>query len=495
MTIKRFRVKKDVMDILTKVQEFLGERGIEGYLTGGFVRDALMQRQSAELDVDIAVGAPAMHIARELAEALHGRFVPLDEENGIARVVLAGQRPLHLDLATMRGGIRDDLELRDFTIDAVAINVKDIASADPPVIDPFCGQRDIASGVVRSISEDAFREDPLRLLRAVRLAAECDLSLDGVTRDQIASHHPLIAQVAAERVRDELCRLLAVTGAAGWLHLLDELGLLLAIIPELSPAKGEQQPKEHFWHVLDHSIETVAAVEFLLHMGGSEHFGDEILEVAPWSPLLERHFDEEIASGHRRGVLLKLAGLLHDIAKPQTKTIEETGRMRFFGHPQQGADMARGVMRRLRFSAREGEMMSKVVEHHLRPGQLARDGELPTQRAIYRYFRDTGDVGVDTIFLNLADHLAARGPMLEYAKWREHAEIMTYVLEKRFQDESVVLPPKLISGHDIIDMFGLSPGPDIARLLEAVREAQAAGEINTRKQALNYIKKGLSRQT
>ena len=165
--------------------------------------------------------------------------------------------------------------------------------------------------------------------------------------------------------------------------------------------------------------------------------------------------------------------------------------MRFFGHSQEGADVVRVIMERLKFSSREMEMACRMVEHHLRPGQLARDNELPTRRAIYRYFRDVDEVAIDTIFLNLADHLAARGPMIEPDKWREHADTLRYVIEQRFDEESVTHPPKLIDGNDIIDKFGIPPGPQIGGLLEAVREAQAAGEVSTREEALLFVQKAL----
>jgi hypothetical protein len=168
---------------------------------------------------------------------------------------------------------------------------------------------------------------------------------------------------------------------------------------------------------------------------------------------------------------------------------EESGRMRFFGHSQEGAAVVCGIMERLRFSARERESVCKMVEHHMRPGQLSSDNELPTRRAIYRYFRDTGDVAVDTIFLNLADHLAARGPMIEYNKWREHADILRYVIEERFSEAGIVEPPKLISGHDLIAGLKMSPGPEIGRLLEAVREAQASGEVTTKEEALLLVQR------
>ena len=487
MKIKRFKVNREIMDVLTRVQGLLEQRDVEGYLTGGFIRDAMMGRDSN--DVDIVVGAPAMEVARDIADALEGRFVPLDEANEIARVVFLGENPLHIDVATMRGSISDDLALRDFTVDAMAIELKHISDRGTSVIDPYGGQQDLRAGIVRSISEGAFQRDPARLLRALRLAAECGFSIESETLKQIARHHQLITQVAAERIRDEFCLLLAVPRANRWLHLLDELGLLMAVLPELSACRGAEQPKEHFWDVLDHSIETVGTIEFLLRISDSEYFGEEILAVAPWSPQLEGYFEETVASDHQRKTLLKIAGLLHDIAKPQTRTIEEGGRMRFFGHSEEGTAIAQGIMERLRFSSRECEMVSRMIEYHLRPGQLARDAEMPTKRAIYRYFRDSGDVGIDIIFLNLADHLAARGPMMELEKWCEHAEAMAYVIDKRFGEEDIVAPPKLISGHDLVDTLGMSPGPEVGRLLEAVREAQAAGEVNTKEEALQFVRK------
>ena len=491
MAEKEWRLKAGAKTFATLLwlREFLAQRSVECYLSGGFVRDALLGRPCA--DIDIVVGARAMALALEVARAFQGKYVPLDEANEIARVVLRWERPLHLDFSTMRGSIEEDLALRDFTINAVALNLKEIEELSPPLIDPYGGRRDLKRGLVRAIGEEAFGQDPARLLRGPRLAAELGFAIDGETRAQIKHHGQLIAAVAAERVRDELCYLLAAPKAAQSLRLLDELGLLLVIIPELSATKGVEQPKEHFWDVFEHSIETVAAVEFMLRIEGSAYHGGGTLALVPWSPELEEHFEEEVSSGHKRKTLLKLAALLHDVAKPETKSIDEKGRMRFLGHAREGAAIVSDIMGRLRFSAREQEMVEKMVAHHLRPGQMVGEG-LPTRRAIYRYFRDTGDAGIDTIFLNLADHLAARGPQLDVEEWREHAQQMAYVLEERFREEGVVLPPRLIDGHDLIDIMGLSPGPKIGGLLEAVREAQAAGEVATREEALSYVRERIS---
>jgi len=483
----RLRAKEETFETLLRLRDSLGP--VEAYLTGGFVRDTLLGRATA--DVDIVVAAPAMKLAPEVAHTLGGKYVALDEVNEIARVVLRREEPLHLDFSTMRGSIEEDLSQRDFTIDAIAVDLNDIEKPSLPFIDPYDGSQDLERRVVRAISEAGFVHDPARLLRGPRLAAEFGFAIDGNTKALIQRHHELIDTVAAERVRDELCRLIAAPRAAQSLRLLDELGLLLVILPELSSTKGSEQPKEHFWDVFEHSVETVAAIDFVLRTEVSVYYGAGTLAFVPWSSELEEHFEEEISSGHSRKTLLKLAALLHDVAKPATKAMDERGRTRFLGHAKEGASIAEGIMERMRFSSREKEMVQKMVMHHLRPGQLSGEG-LPTHRAIYRYFRDTGDVALDTIFLNLADHLATRGPELDLGEWREQAQKLAYVLEERFREESIVSPPKLIDGHDLIDIFSLTPGPRIGKLLEAVREAQAAGDIATREEALGFIQKRLS---
>ena len=341
--------------------------------------------------------------------------------------------------------------------------------------------------MVRAVSETAFESDAARLIRAVRLAAELGFSIDSETEALIRHHSHLITSVAGERVREELLRILAMPRAGQLLAYLEELGLLTTLIPELAPARGVSQPKVHVWDVFDHSIQTVSAAEFLLREGTWEHAGEEILASVPWSTRLSQHFDQEVSRGSTRRSLLKLAALLHDIAKPQTKTLDEDGRARFLGHPEEGAAIAASILERLRFSTREIKLVELMVRYHLRPTQMSHE-ELPSRRAIYRYFRDTGEAGIDILFLSLADHLATRGPHLDLAQWQEHARIVEYVLTKHFEEESLSVPPKLIDGHDLIKTFGLSPGPRVGELLEAVREAQAAGEVTTRQEALHYVK-------
>jgi len=474
-------VRPDISRLLARINLYLSRRGVGAYLVGGFVRDVLSGRDT--VDIDIAVGAGALDVASGVAAGVGGTFVPLDEENGVARVVLPGKK-WQVDFTTLQGDIMSDLARRDFTIDAMAVELgKDLDFSD--VLDPFHGRDDLRRGVVRAVGDGVFIADPVRLLRAVRIAAELGFTIDSSTEPLIRRDCSLIARVPGERAREELLRLLALPGAAARLSYLDGLGLLTALIPELAPSRGVVQPLMHVWDVFEHSIRTVGALEFLLREGDWQYAGVGVLAAVPWSEELSRHFEGEISHGGTRRSLLKLAALLHDIAKPQTRAVREDGRTRFLGHPQEGAAASAAIMERLRFSRREIQYVGLLVKYHLRPTQMANEG-VPTRRAIYRFFRDTGDAGIDLLFLSLADHLAARGPSLNEKYWHEHARITRLVLESR-EETSVAPPPKLIDGHDIMKAFGLAPGPRIGRLLEALKEARAAGEVADRRQALDYV--------
>jgi len=489
-------IEPSASSLLTKLSNFFVEQDIQSYVVGGFVRDVLLGRDTA--DIDIAVTADALEIATEVATALGGKYVPLDRINRVGRVILVDKEEpstkdqWKLDFSTAKGTIEQDLAQRDFTIDAIAVDLSQLAKdyIDVPLIDPFNGWNDLHQRVIRTVTETAFESDAARLLRAMRLAAELGFSIDKETEVLIRRHSYLIARVAGERIREELLRLLTIPQAGQFLPYLDKLGLITAMIPELTQTKGVEQPKEHSWNVFDHSLKTVIAVDFLLRQGAWEYANEQVLSAVPWSAELVQHFDLEVSSGSTRRLLLKLAALLHDIAKPQTKAIDTNGRMRFLGHAKEGARIATTIMERLRFSAKEVRLVETMVRHHLRPGQMSQN-ELPSHRAIYRYFRDTEEAGIDILFLSLADHLAARGPQLNMTQWQEHNQIVNYVLTQRFEQEALVIPPKLVSGHDFINIFGMSPGPKIGEFLEQVREAQASGELASREEALTYIRESL----
>jgi poly(A) polymerase len=480
-------IEPDASRLLTQISRFLADKDIPAFIVGGFVRDILLGRATA--DIDIAVAADALEIAREVAAALDASYVQLDDINRVGRVVLPDKK-WQVDFTTLKGDIGQDLSRRDFTINAMAIRLdKSLETAIDigNIIDPFDGRADLRRRLVRAVEDTVFEADAARLVRAVRLAAELGFRIEDATETLISNSRRLITDVAGERVREELLRLLALPGAGQRLFYLDRLGLLTALVPELTRTKGVDQPTVHVWDVFDHSLQTVAAVEFVLREATWEFAGEDILSFVPWSDRLSHHFDREISSGSTGRSILKLAALFHDIAKPQTRTMDD-GHARFLGHPEEGAPIAADIMTRLRFSNRETQLVELLIKYHLRPTQMSHEG-LPTKRAIYRFFRDTGEVGIDLLFLCLADHLATRAASLDLLQWQEHTRMTEYVLEKHFQEENLAAPFKIIDGNDVMKSLGLSPGPIIGELLEALREARAAGEITTRAQAVKYLKR------
>jgi len=470
--------------------------GTDAYVVGGTVRDALLDRPLADLDLAVAGDTPGL--ARTLADRLGGHYVLIDEERGTARIVLDDGPVRIIDVARLRGDIAADLAARDFTIDALAAQPATLATGSAAVIDPHGGLRDLEARVVRLVSEQALIDDPLRLLRAVRLAVQLDFEIEPSTAEALRRHAGRIGQAAGERQRAELARCFASPSAARALRLMDGLGLLEQLLPEVTAGRGVTQPKEHYYDVFDHAIETVAALDLMLSEQMPPGERESALWRALWGTLdllpgLRAHFDEDVSGGRSRAALLKLAGLLHDVAKPETRAPDETGRIRFFGHAERGAETAQRVLRRLRFSRRETELVATMVEEHLRPGQLSQEGP-PSRRALFRFFRDTGDVAESVLLLSLADALAARGPRMTVEGWSGHVAYIAHVLARRSQDEAIVRPPRLLTGDDLMAALGLQPGPEVGRLLSALEEAQAAGEVSSREGAIELARRLLQRE-
>jgi poly(A) polymerase len=509
--------------ILAKIARLLVSEKKQSYIVGGFIRDLLLKRETN--DIDIAVCGDAIATARKVAKETGGKFVLLDDINKVARVIVsdakqtgktAQDRELlgtewHFDFSSFDGDIKADLARRDFTINAMAVDLSQFVTASAAakagsrksatpaaekrfvlrLIDPFSGREDLRNKTVRRVSEQIFEADAARLLRAVRLAAELNFIIESDTESLVRRHSQSVAEVPGERTREELLRLLTLPRATHHLRYLDKLGLLLALVPELAESKGVEQPTVHFWDVFEHSLQTVAAVEFLLRESDWEYSNEDMLTSAPWTEAIEEHLSQEVSGGSNHRVLLKLGGLFHDIAKPMTKSIDDTGRARFLGHTKEGAAITASILERLRFSKREIGLVENLVYHHLRPVQMA-DGELPTQRAIYRYFRDTGEAGIDILLLALADYLASRGPLVSMEEWKGHCRLVDYILAEHDKQQAKTLPVKLIDGNDIMDTFDLAPGPLVGKLLTMVNEAHASGELSTREEALALVQNELT---
>ncbi len=477
--------------VVFDVRDFFAARGLPAYLVGGIVRDALLGKRTEDIDLAVETSPPnLLDVASLLADAVEGRFVLLNRDRGAARIVLSADSTI--DLIAAPDGLVRDLARRDFTINAMAAPLDETLSADGhmEVIDLHGGRGDLASKVLRVVSEGAFDDDPVRLIRAPRFAAQLGLTITEETRETVRLKARMLGLSSPERVRDELLKILALPDARDSVRVLDDLGLLSVVFPELDEAREVSQPKEHYWDVFNHCVETVGMVEAIL--GRSEAVESWVLDPVPTFPDMDSYFQERISDGHSRSTLVRLSGLLHDIAKPSTKTREENGRIRFLGHHKVGAEVVDEILDRLRFGTRGRQFVRTLVRHHLRPKQLAEREAMPTRRALFRYYRELGDAAKSTLYLNMADYLAARGPLLERGEWQEHCDLMEFILNAELEKPPA---PRLITGVDVMDGFSVGPGPRIGRVLDAVNEAQAAGEVATRDDAMRLAGRLLEAET
>lgn len=472
------------MDIFEQIAQWVDRAGVRAFLVGGTVRDMLMGR--ALHDVDFTVADRATLLARALANELGGAFYVMDAEHDVARVILrAPEGKLNVDFARQRGEtILQDLATRDFSWNAMALPLdKGIWPASPEsLVDPFGGRQDLEGRRVRAIGDRVFQDDPVRMMRAARLAFSLDFEIEPETEARIRRDLPELARGSVERLRDELFKILALSAVEMHLHSLDRLGLLTALLPELEAARGMAQSMPHTRDVFTHSLRTVGALEEL------ERADYVPVTGGPYAQAIQVHAHREISSEHSSELLLRLTALLHDLGKPAARAIEEDGRIRYLGHEVRGAEMAEAILLRLRLSNEEIRFVRTVIAEHLRPIQL---DQLPTlsNRARYRFFRDAGELGIESCVHAWADQRATFGEPFA----AEHLQGTLRRLVSSYFDEysAVVEPPRLLTGKEIMRHSGLGPGPEVGRLIEALREAQVEGQVKTREQALSWLTRHL----
>jgi putative nucleotidyltransferase with HDIG domain len=488
------------LQILAQIQAVL-PAATPIHLVGGAVRDLLLHRASH--DFDFVVPQNAIAISRRVANALKGGFFALDPERDTGRVIvtLEQNERYFLDFASYRGqDLESDLRNRDFTINAMALDIR----RPERLIDPLGGARDLREKRLRLCSPSAFQDDPLRILRCVRLAIEYELTISPEARQALHQALPSLAGVSPERLRDELFRILELRKPVAALRVLDLLGALPYVLPELQELKGVTQPPPHQDDVWAHTLNTAQKLASLLDVLQPEHdseaaanwtMGLVSLRIGRYRQPLNEHLAEALHPERSLRALLLLAALYHDTGKPATRKVDPDGRVHFLEHEQVGAEMAQQRGAWLRLSNAEIGRLTAIIRHHMRPLLLSKRGETPGRKAIYRFFRDTGPAGVDICLLSLADTLATYGIGMPSEVWAYHLDVIRTLLEAWWeQTEEKIAPPALVNGQDLMEALGLPPGPEIGRLLEAIREAQAAGEITQRSEALEYARARLRKQ-
>ena len=469
------------------------------YLVGGAVRDAVLGRETH--DLDFATPPGALKLARKLADKLPGAFFPLDEQNDTARIVLQnpdGSRDL-LDFAGFRGdSLESDLRGRDFTINAVAM---DIHSGQ--ILDPLGGVSDIRAKRIRVCAETAFSDDPARILRAVRQAAAFGFSIDPETRKLMKAAVPLLGNISPERQRDELFKMLEGPKPDASIRALELLGVFPVLLPELPALKGVEHSAPHVHDVWTHTLAVLRHLEGILAVlapdydeskGNADLFnGLLVLRLGRYREQIGAHLGAALNTDRSARALLFFGALYHDINKPQTRSAEPNGRIRFLGHDEQGALTAvkRGMA--LHLSNDDLDRLKLLVRHHMRvhfhTSRKAEKATDPTRKAIYRFFRETGEAGVSLILLALADVRATYNHTLTQEHWTANLDVARILLEAYYEKaEEIVRPPQLLNGDDLINDLKMKPGPEIGKLLEAIRETQAAGALATRQEALAFAR-------
>ncbi len=455
--------------------ELAQARQAEVFLVGGTVRELALGGRTP--DLDLAVSRRTLDLAQDLARALGGTYVLLDEKERTARVV-AGEDIL--DLAEFRGPtLAEDLQGRDFTINAMALDLAALLAGRPlELIDPWGGLADLAAGRVRMVAVDNLAYDPLRLLRAYRFAATHNFQVTQETEETIRTLAPNLSRVAGERLHYELFQLLPSPRAAKSLRHMDRVGLLAQIFPEIADMKGVPQNGYHHLDVFEHSLETVAQLEEVL-AAPARFFGKLAMAI------------QEKAAVPSQVAVLKVAALFHDVGKPQVQERRvDPERYTFYYHERVGVEIFQRAAKRLRFSQAQSKAVTHFITWHMRPFLLLplfTRGEL-TVRALGRLVKAARGELAGCFALAMADSLAGQGPQKPPDADRRLGELAEAAWS--FYQERLAPPqlPRLVTGDDLCAL-GLSPGPEFRRLLAAVEEAQWEGQVATREEALALVRR------
>jgi tRNA nucleotidyltransferase/poly(A) polymerase len=442
--------------------------GRAAWIVGGAVRDRLLDRPTIDLDVALT-GDPAIP-ARALARATGAAAFRLSGDFGAWRVV-GPDHGWHVDLVRLQGeDIRTDLAARDFTVNAMA---EPLAGGE--LLDPHGGRADLAARRLRMVGPRALDEDPLRALRAVRLAIDLDLAIEPGTAAAIGRAAPGLQRVAAERIFGELKQIVCQPAVRTGLSLMSAHGLTAQVLPELEALRGVEQNVFHHLDVHDHTLavlDEVAAIERDPLAAGFDAEADAV------TTLLRAPLADELD----RGQAMRFAALLHDAAKPWTRAEHPSGHVGFPGHDVEGAAVALAVMRRLRASVRLGDFVAALCRHHLRVGFLVHERPLD-RRVVWRYLEATAPHSAAATVFTVADRLATRGRNSGPAI-AAHLEVARDLLAAALARDAERRRAPLLRGDELARELGLQPGPGLGRLLAQLEEDRFAGAISTREDAL-----------
>ncbi|MCU0666429.1 MAG: HD domain-containing protein [Candidatus Omnitrophica bacterium] len=466
--------------LLENIFVFSQEKNVQLYLVGGFLRDLLLNRSKINPDIDFCLSKDAISFGKALSRKINSDFVVLDQQHDCCRLLKQVEGKTYtIDISSFRGiTLEDDLRLRDFAINAMAIELNQkFLTGKLDFIDPWNGQRDIETKVIRHLAKNTFQDDPLRILRAFSFSAMLDFKISPDTLKKIRKERNKLSAVSFERIREELFKILETQDTYSYIRMMDKNGVLKAFLPEMDVMRKISQGPYHHLDVWEHTLE--ALKQF-----------DKLVKVNKNSDIKE-YWDKEISSGHKRLALIKLAILLHDIGKPKAK--RKKGRKLYFhGHEWIGSRLTREISRKMKLSNNEEVFLNKLVFLHLRPGYLA-DNKTLTDRAAFRFFRDIGNDAPGLLTLSLADQRATRGRLTTKQSRSSHEKLCAFLIKEYFRKAKEVKLPKLVNGNDIMRAFNIKPSELVGKILKEIEEAQAIGKIKDKQEALDFGAKVLKK--
>lgn len=451
------------------------------FLAGGAVRDLLIGQQPTDLDLTVCDGA--IGAAQFFASQIKGKFVLLDEEEDVARVVW---KHYCIDFSSFREkskSIEDDLSLRDFTINAMAFpirfgskNLIDFAE----LIDPCNGLADLKMGIIKQTHAGAFRKDPLRIIRAYRFLAIIGQKIEKETETAIYRDRNLLDKVSPERLSYELHKIMESSKAYKCFSLMTNSGVLPILFPEMAAGQNLTQPGSHHLDVFEHNLAALGELEKIIEKEGPQ-FQD-----------LDAHVYEYLKDPVRKK-WLKWASFFHDLGKSTAHKIRD-GKITFYGHDNIGSLLFIGIARRLKWSNLDTAHIAQFIKHHMWLFHLTnaqkRTGIKP--RACLKIYKALGPELTGLYLLSLADSLAAQGQ--DKPAGMEKSLGNLYGLIRVVINENinpVLLTDPVLNGKDIITNFKLEPGPIFGEILSSLEKEQVTHGKMTKEMALQWVEKYL----
>lgn len=462
--------------------KFLSSQDVDIYLIGGFVRDLILGVNSFDLDF-IVLDKSVSNLCKELAKKFQGNYFVLDETTQTTRFVLedSNSNSYTFDFTPVsKVNLEEDFKRRDFTINTLAINLKE----QDVLIDKFSALDDLQQKRVKAVRLENFLDDPLRFIRAFRFACHIGGEIDKETLDFISKNITL-QSISPERIAHELWKIFDNDSSHKYIKQMSDIGLLEKIFPELTPMRKVTPNDFHHLWLYDHSIELIKTFE------------EKFSIIPPWAKEeLNKQFGN-LESPTKKAVS-KFDSLFHDIGKPDTweiKKIDGKEKHTFYGHDKLGENIIKNIGERLKFSNSIIETLGRLVRYHLRPFQLSQGNEPITERALYRFFRDVGKDTSLLLMLAMADLYATVGPKITKEDLLNGEKLILFLFDeyKKYlsKETEKAKKPKLLDGNEIMELTGLKPSPKLGDIIKELDEVIAIGEIKTKSDAVSWVKEKL----